>query len=237
MKGRDIVSSFILKLIGILTMTVDHVGVIFYPDVHIFRIIGRLAFPIFAFLISEGYRKTSDITDYMGRILVFAFFSQLAFNIAFSSSSLNILFTFALALYAIYIYEKKGNLAYVFIIALAAELLHTDYGAYGVFLVFIFHKFHEDFKEMAKYIALITFFYALNNIIVAYFTVDMFNFDLLLSYGIQVFALPSLVFIYYYNQERGLSAKYLFYIFYPGHMLFLYYLKELIIKIKIDRLV
>lgn len=229
-------SSFVLKVLGILTMTIDHVGVLFYPKILIFRIIGRLAFPIFAFLISEGYRKTSDITDYIGRMLLFAFFSQLAFDIAFSTSSLNILFTFTLALYAIYVYEKKERLSLVFIIALAAELLHTDYGAYGVLLVFIFHKFHDNFKEMVKYTTLITLAYVLNNIMAVYPNIYSYNFDFFLRYGFQLFALPSLVFIYFYNQKRGPSTKYLFYVFYPGHMLFLYYLRELIVKIKIDRL-
>ncbi len=228
-------SSFVLKIIGIIAMSLDHIGILFFPKVMLFRIIGRLAYPIFAFLISEGYRKTNDIMDYIGRILVFAFFSQLAYRTAMGEgASLNVLFTFALALYAIYTYEKTNKLIMVFIVALAAQLFHTDYGAYGVLLIFIFHIFHDDFKGIVKYMTLLTGTYVFINALPVYTNID--NIRVLLKYSAQLFALSSLFIIYFYNGKRGARVKYLFYIFYPGHLLLLYYLRELIIKVKIDSL-
>jgi hypothetical protein len=89
-----------LKILACLCMLIDHIGAVLYPDMRILRIIGRLAFPIFVFLIAEGYRRTKDLSDYMGRLMVFALISQLAFNAAFLGSAtkpdslnLNVLFT------------------------------------------------------------------------------------------------------------------------------------------------
>ncbi|MFW6022616.1 MAG: TraX family protein [Halanaerobiaceae bacterium] len=226
-------SSFVLKIIGIITMTIDHIGILFYPDAVIFRIIGRLAYPIFAFLISEGYRKTDDLTDYMGRLLVFAFFSQLAYKMAMGRfASLNVLFTFALALYALYAYDKTKKIYIVFVVALAAHLFTTDYGAYGVLMIFIFHKYHKNIKKVFIYMTLISVLYVINKIYPIYSHLNLIVF---FKSSIQMFALFSLIFIYKYNGKRGPHVKYLFYIFYPGHLLLLYYLREFLIKTKIDR--
>ncbi|MFP4016273.1 MAG: TraX family protein [Halanaerobiales bacterium] len=227
-------SSFILKMIGILTMTVDHIGSIVFPDLLFLRVIGRLAYPIFAFLISEGYRKTGDVTDYIGRLLVFAFFSQLAYQHVFGTERLNVLFTFALALYAIYKYEKTNNILVVFIVALAAQLLHTEYGAYGVLMVFIFYRYHHNFKETVKYFSLLAIAYVGYNVVSNYS--DIQNSTILFISIIQLFTIPSLLLIYLYNGKRGPRAKYLFYVFYPGHILLIHYIYELIINYKVQRI-
>ncbi|MFP4661521.1 MAG: TraX family protein [Halanaerobiales bacterium] len=223
-----------LKMIGIITMTADHVGSIMYPDLLLLRVIGRLAFPIFAFLISEGYRKTSDVTDYMGRILVFAFFSQLAYQLALGSGTLNVLFTFALGLYAIYSYEKNNNILIVFIVAIAAQLFQTDYGAYGVLMIFIFHKYHNNFKEVVKYFTLLTMAYVAYTVVPIYLEVQ--NFVVFRVYSVQLFAIPTLLFIYFYNGRRGPRAKYLFYVFYPGHLLLIHYLNEFIVNYRVEEI-
>lgn len=68
--------SFTLKIIAITAMVIDHVGLLFFPTIAIFRIIGRLTIPIMAYLITEGYKKTRSIKKYMFRLFIFALISM-----------------------------------------------------------------------------------------------------------------------------------------------------------------
>lgn len=77
------ISAFWLKLLAIAAMTVDHIGYLFYPGVSWMRMVGRLTFPIMAFLIAEGYRHTHDLRRYETRLFVFALISMLPFYLAF----------------------------------------------------------------------------------------------------------------------------------------------------------
>ena len=71
-------TGFQLKLIAIITMTLDHIGIFFLlpPTYYLFRIIGRLSFPIFAFLIAEGFNYTKNIKKYLVRLLIFSIISE-----------------------------------------------------------------------------------------------------------------------------------------------------------------
>jgi hypothetical protein len=222
-----------LKILACISMLIDHIGAVLFPEVKVFRIIGRLAFPIFVFLIAEGYRRTKDITDYMGRLLVFALISQLAFNAAFLGSAfkpnslyLNVFFTLVMGLYALYLYDKHKNIAHIIFIALVCELLNTDYGAFGVLLVFVSNKYHDSFNKLTKsYIGLMLLY------VVKWVGTIMINnpsipLTEILShhFPIEPIALISLVFIKYYNGVKGFDLKYIFYIFYPAHLFILSFL-------------
>jgi len=63
-------NSFSLKLLACITMLIDHIGAIFFPDIMFIRIIGRVAFPIYAFLITEGYSRTKNLKRYMSRLFM-----------------------------------------------------------------------------------------------------------------------------------------------------------------------
>lgn len=103
-------TSFILKIIACITMFLDHIGYVIYGKLSWFNYIGRIAFPIFAFQISEGYVHTKNLKKYFFRLLIFAFVSQIPFMLfssSFSNSiSLNIFFTLFLGLLAIFLYDK-----------------------------------------------------------------------------------------------------------------------------------
>jgi hypothetical protein len=229
-------SSAQLKILACVFMLVDHIGAILFPKVLLLRIIGRLAFPIFVYLIAEGYRKTKDMTDYIGRVVLFALISQLAFNAAFLNSAfkpdslyLNVMFTLAMGLYGIYLYDKNNKIFFIIIIALVCELLNTDYGAFGVLLVFVSNKYHNDFKKLSKSYIIVMLFY----IIKWFITISLLNptiplTNLILNhFTIEPIALLSLIFIKLYNGERGAKLKLLFYSFYPAHLFLLYIIKEL----------
>ncbi|MGM0414627.1 MAG: TraX family protein [Bacillota bacterium] len=207
-------SSFHLKMIAITTMLIDHIGAIIFPEFIIFRVIGRLAFPLFAFLITEGYRHTSNFNKYLIRLSVFALLSQYPFWLAFGFNlRLNIFFTLSFGLLAIYLSEKYENILPVIIFALFADIISTDYGAFGVLLIYFIHYFRNDYYKMIGFISLLyAGFYLVGGLMAD--TGGVY-------YYIQIFALISFIFVKLYNGSQGPKLKYFFYLFYPVHLLIL----------------
>lgn len=204
-------SGQMIKLIAIASMLTDHIGCVLYPDRMAFRYIGRIAFPIFVFLVVEGFYHTGDVWKYGMRLLAFACISEIPFDLAFNDavlefSSQNIFFTLFLGLAMIALMEKfpKQKFLIFVISASAAFLLRTDYGVGGILFLFIFYIFRR--RPLAKYSA----FAAVS---------------LLLFKPFQCFALFAAVPLSLYNGEKGKGGKiiqYLFYIFYPTHLLILW---------------
>lgn len=156
-------SAFVLKIIAIISMTCDHLSYLIFGHTSFLNFIGRIAFPIFAYQISEGYTHTRNLKKYFLRLFVFALISQIPFMLFISifttSFSLNIFFTLSFGLLAITLYDKIDKRNYkttnvhifynilgiigVCLIAFLAEFLHTDYGAFGVFIIFLFYFFRN----------------------------------------------------------------------------------------------
>lgn len=149
-------TAFSLKLIAMLAMLADHVGMVLFPEQIWLRCIGRLAFPIFAFQIAEGYLKTHDKTKYALRLFLFSLLSEVPFDLMISGQPFfwekqNILWTLLLALLLIHITsealvrmeEPIVRLTAIFFAAIlsftAAQLLRSDYGGLGVLMVFLFY--------------------------------------------------------------------------------------------------
>lgn len=131
-----------LKLIALITMLIDHVGFIFFPYDLTWRLIGQLAFPIFAFGIAEGYTYTRDWRKYLLRLLILAIISQPIFLLTFKSSDLNVV-TLAGGLLLIYCYEslKSWFLKYlsIILVLVSAWYFNFEYGALGVLLILVFY--------------------------------------------------------------------------------------------------
>ena len=103
-----------LKLIAMLTMLIDHIGVYLYPDVMLLRIIGRISFPIFAYMIAEGCRYTKNRGEYLGMIAALGVICQVVFYVAMGSLYMGILITFSLSILCIYAVDyflKKKDFA------------------------------------------------------------------------------------------------------------------------------
>ncbi|WP_291637010.1 TraX family protein [Clostridium sp.] len=99
-----------LKLLALVTMLVDHIGYMYFPNEILFRIIGRLAFPIFAYQIAIGYSRTSNLKKYVLRLSVFALITQIPYSffspdIKFNPIHFNVLFTFVVGIGLLYIYD------------------------------------------------------------------------------------------------------------------------------------
>ena len=104
-------NTFTLKIIAIVSMLVDHIGLVFFPEVMMFRIIGRISFPIFAYVLAEGIYYTKDITKYMLRLGIFALLSEIPYDLAVMGSVLefshqNVFFTLFFAVLMFWAYKK-----------------------------------------------------------------------------------------------------------------------------------
>ena len=213
-------SNFILKIIAMVTMFCDHLGYALYSKFSYFNYIGRIAFPIFAFGISEGYAHTKSKKNYCIRLLMFGIVSQVPFmwfcSMFKSDFSLNIFFTLLIGLIAIIGYEQCKNkaigLLLVVCLAISADFFKTDYGYFGVLI--IFHIFKEQkWKMNLSYILLCVIRYL----------------PLIITTGIYleytllfIWYLVPLIFINLYNGKKGLDTKYVLYGFYPVHLVLLY---------------
>ena len=232
-------TSFALKIIAIISMFCDHLGDSLIGHYSFLNLIGRIAFPIFAFQISEGYIHTKNIKKYFLRLGIFALISQIPFSLFVSKYlhasifSLNVFFTLFLGLLSIYLYdyiinlfkkaniqEKKGlylgklfGLVIVILIAFVAKILNTDYGFWGVIVVFAFYFFKKDKLAMIiSFITLCILRYGIQIIQGGYNTPTLL---------LGIFTTLSILFISLYNGKQGPKIKYLLYVFYPVHLLIL----------------
>ena len=215
-------SSFILKIIAIVSMFIDHIGYAIYGKFSYFNYIGRIAFPIFAFQISEGYIHTRNLKRYFFRLFIFAFVSQIPFMLFYSIFStnfgLNIFFTLLLGLTCIFIYDKSKYkfvaIALSILIGLIAEYTKCDYGFYGVAIILIFYIFKNNFINASIFFIIATAIKYLIPII-------QYGFNNVYLYLFICTIIPTL-FIATYNGKKGKNTKYLLYLFYPIHLLLIY---------------
>ncbi len=216
-------TSFALKIIALISMFLDHFGYFLTHGAFSFmNYLGRLAFPIFAFQISEGYTHTHDIKKYMKRLFIFALISQLPFTLFCNSIGftfeLNIFFTLLLGLFCILLYDKARSklLAFVTIgiICYAGELLKVDYGFWGILLIFLFYLFKNN-KVLTTISFLLMCIYK--------FSIPMLETGYNIRYVIlAISTFSAIIPILLYNGKLGYKTKYLLYIFYPAHLLLFY---------------
>lgn len=208
-------SGYWLKIIAVVLMLVDHIGYIFFygrPEYDILRGMGRLVFPIFAFLIAEGCCHTGNKKNYLARLLAFAFISEPFYDQAFFKSWVdfsyqNIFFTLFLGAAASCSYSGFRNssykgLSYLIppVACLVGEGMRCDYGAIGVALIFFLFLTRTSFLRQS-------------------FVITFSNIALVFKYSsLQVIGILSVIPLYFYNGQRGKNIKYFFYIFYPAHL-------------------
>ena len=156
--------------------------------------------------------------------------SQIPFNLAFQLKStmyLNVFFTLAMGLFALYVYDKNKRFYQVLAVAAICYFVNTDYSAYGVLLIFFFNKYNEDFKKMAFSAIALT---VICQSIAAYimylnYSGNNLQYRLLFALAIQPLSMLALIIIKYYNKQKGWNLKYLCYIFYPLHLVILWAIK------------
>lgn len=216
-------TSFVIKIIACFTMVLDHIKYAI-PSTNNFITVylGRLSFPLFAFLISEGFTHTSDLKKYYKRLLLFGVVSQIPFMLFRTLTGewkmLNIMFTLLLGLMSITIYEKESrkwiSIPAVIIIIILGDLINVDYSWFGVLLVFLIHLFKNKKVLLVIFGSIVTFvfYYTLYGSII-------FELKYLL---LVICTMLSFFFIMAYNGKQGKKMKSFFYWFYPIHMLIVY---------------
>lgn len=209
-------------------MLADHIGDSILGRFSFLNLIGRISFPIFAFQTMQGYIHTKNLKKHMIKLLIFACISQIPFMLFLSTFTtniyLNVLFTFLLGTFALYIYDKCDNkilgFLFVTIISIIAYFIKVDYGAFGILLIFVFYFFYN---KNIKYNKLLMSICVILLCFINYLP-DILNIPSLTLYYLAfiIFTCLSLIFILFYNNKEGPKLKYFFYIFYPLHLLILY---------------
>lgn len=225
-------TAYMLKIIAIISMVIDHSSFLFYgTDFSWMRCVGRFAFPIFAYQIAEGYIHTHSLKKYYIRLILFALISEIPylwFSYTFIGSfSINIIFTLILGLFCINIYDffkkhseksinnSKSFYKYIAIflilfLSILAEMFELDYGCFGVLLIFCFYVFHDN-KFLMNFFSIL--------LIIMLFLPHLINSGFHIYYIIfTICTLVPLIFINLSNGKKGKNSKWLFYIFYPVHL-------------------
>ncbi|MEN6313164.1 MAG: TraX family protein [Clostridiaceae bacterium] len=134
-----------IKIIAMLTMLIDHIGLVYFPNAEIFTVIGRLAFPLFAWGVAKGFERTGNVKMYALRLLAVAIISQYPYSLLFENFQLNVCFTLLAGLLIIQLYKSK--ISYILKVTTVLALLtvthffNFEYGIYGIATIVIFHLF------------------------------------------------------------------------------------------------
>jgi hypothetical protein len=230
----------VLKIIAMVSMFIDHMAIALIGNnssvmsasfmlwdrqikmeqvYNAMRGVGRLAFPIYCFLLVEGFVHTSSVKKYLIRLGIFAIISEIPFNLLLYQSVTgighqNVFFTLFIGLLTMQLYsrlqglgirETAGRWCTLIAGCVIAECLRTDYGAYGILMIFAIYIYREKHIYRDFMLALLA-----------------------IVEPSERMALLSLVPITFYNGKRGAQIKWLGYFFYPVHLLLLYGLGMLV---------
>lgn len=218
-----------LKLIACLTMMIDHIGAVFVPGNTTLRIIGRIAFPIYCFLLSEGVHHTKHPLKYLLRLAVGAVLAELPYDLLFYRSFTwqhqSVMITLLLGFAAGMCMRQTETLwlkaVFAVPFAVTAEWMGTDYGGMGVMLICLFlltRNLPGKWLVQMLGAALICYFMPGAEI--------RFG-ELLVS--VQMFAVAALVPIALYSGRKATKSKPVqvgFYLFYPAHLAVLLMLRS-----------
>lgn len=221
-------NSFYLKIIAVISMTIDHIGAVLLPQYLFLRIIGRLAFPIYCFLLVNGLIHTRNLKKYIGRLALFAIISEVFFDMTFFGKFVylqaqNVFFTLLIGIIMLACINRlrqtmiakyrfmalSGILEGIILViaCMAAYFLYTDYSLFGILIIYGFYALRNHKVRLVIFQSFI---------------------NILLS-PVEIFASIALIPIFLYNGEKGNTAfKWWFYIYYPLHLLVICIIKAAI---------
>lgn len=245
-KSRKGISGAVIKWIALISMLIDHTAAVlieeglwrttyiardWYRIDLTMRTLGRFAFPLYCFLLVEGFFHTRSRGRYLLRLFLFGLLAEIPFDLAFNHRLLewsyqNVYFTLALGFVAIWVWEvlvrgehpysirfwrSGGAVCALIAVMLTAYVCRTDYDAGGVALIFAFYAGRD-----VAWLRVLSVMLALGCLV-------LFG-----SHWIELIGGLGLLLISMYNGERGRQPKWLFYVFYPAHLAILVLLRSLI---------
>lgn len=246
-------SGFALKLIAIICMTIDHLYklmpdfISMLPDISIaipggaisllgiVALLGRMAFPLFAFCVAEGALHTKNIEAYLTRLFIFAVISELPFDYAFfggiNLGSQNVIWTFFFGVLAVYLYKRlKSSMLIALYVVLATAvvcyLFKTDYNTIGVILIFVMYVIKNKPLKIFAVLGIICAYYLyVKGLFIAVYSSNAFD---TLNRSLSLIATSSsVIFMALYNGRKGVGMKWFFYIYYPLHLIALSFIDKL----------
>lgn len=243
-KSRLETTSMALHIMAMIFMLFDHLWGTIVPGNDWMTCIGRLSFPIFAFMIVEGYFHTKNLKKYVLRLLVFAIISEIPFNMAMSSrvfnpTHQNVLWSFLISIGLIYWNEKAKatqkkwkqiavGCVTVIIGYILGIITMVDYYHAGILTVLVFYFFRQ--KKWWSYLGQFVCLWYINTEILGGFGYEIPLFGEIIFVHRQGFALLALIPIWLYRGKQGYHSKilqYVYYAFYPVHLLILALIKML----------
>ncbi len=243
-RGFDL-SSAALHVLAMIFMLCDHLWATVVPGNEWLTCVGRLAFPIFAFMTVEGFSHTSSLKRYVLRLLLFAAISEIPFNLMYGGSVIypfqqNVLWTFLLGIGMMQLNEAARRRGKVWLNVLTASgtvllgylaglLTFVDYGGAGVLTVLAFYFFRG--RRWWQLLGQLAALYYINFELLSglYYDVELFGYAFELHR--QNFALFALIPIWLYRGRQGYHSKwfqYFCYAFYPAHILILHLISQLL---------
>ena len=219
----------VLKLIACVTMLLDHIGAVWGPNPGL-RLVGRLAFPIFCFLLAEGTIRTHDPRQYGLRLAVVAILSEVPFDFllhgGFTWEYQSVMVTLLLGFVMLMAVRKARTdglkFLAVVVTALSAEWLRCDYGGAGIFIIALFaatRRWKDGLLFRILGQAAIWWMRGGSMIMIGFVAVPM-----------QIFATASMVPIAFYSGEKltkSRAVQWAFYLFYPVHLAILLLIAKL----------
>lgn len=233
-KNRLDLSAFDLKLLAMAAMLADHIGYLFFPQALWMRCVGRLAFPIFAFQVVEGWYRTHDRRRYFLRLALCGLLSEIPFDLAIGGQLIdpgyqNVLWTFCIAAAALWAMEALRRLQIPLPLAalcagaagyLLGEWMQADYFGPGVLLVLAFAlcrgRSGGRIGELAAMVMV-------NGRLLPSASMTVWGMEL----PVQLLAAAALPLIWLYRGRQGPHSPVLqgiWYAFYPAHLLLLWWL-------------
>ena len=223
------ISGAFLKHLAIVTMVVDHIGVVLLPDWFILRVIGRLSFIIFCFLLAEGAVHTHNRPKYAIRLLLLALLSVIPFSYAkygvwLNFEDLNVFFVLSSSVMMLALFDLCKNKPFEYVYKILIVILFGvfgymvgfEYNFYGYALVACFYQFRGNNIAVGCATTAVTL------VALPLFKILVCSEQPIKALGysmVEAIGLLSLLFIFAYNGERGKQLpKWFYYLFYPVHL-------------------
>lgn len=224
-EDRAGLSSFALKVVAIVGMTMNHAAYVFYPYLPleaqcVMFAVGGVTFPVMAFLLVEGYRYTSNIRKYASRLFLFALISEVPYWL-FLAHEGNVLFTLLLGLAVLYLYDRLENrvLFWLAFAAITAVSATCNWGVMGIVMILMVRVVPDQRQRVVYPVLVPVAASGLPRLSELMSTLNLVH----LPFALYAFvgctlAIPLLL---AYDGSRGRPLKYFFYAYYPAHILVL----------------